>query len=34
MGASRGSGQAKPKKDFSTPGLSRDDHKALIESLN
>lgn len=34
MPASRGSGIVKPKKDFKTPGLSRDEHKAMIESLN
>lgn len=32
MPVSRGSGQAKPKKDFATPGLTRDEHKALFES--
>jgi len=29
LGASKGSGQGKPKKDFSTPGLSQDEHKKL-----
>lgn len=33
MPASRGSGQSKPKKDFATPGLTRDEHKALFESM-
>ena len=31
MGASRGSGGTKKKKDFKTPGLSRDEHKAMIQ---
>jgi hypothetical protein len=30
--ASRGSGSAKPKKDFKTVGLTRDDHMALFNS--
>jgi len=29
MGASRGSGAGKSKKDFTTPGLSADDHKLM-----
>lgn len=29
LGASRGSGQRKPQKDFSTPGLSPEEHKAM-----
>lgn len=33
LGASRGSAAAKPKKDFSTPGLTREEHKALVQSL-
>lgn len=30
--ASRGSGNMKPKKDFSTPGLSREEHMALVKA--
>jgi len=30
---SRGSGAVKAKKSFNTPGLSRDEHKKMIESL-
>lgn len=30
MPASRSSGTAKPKKDFATPGLSREDHRAML----
>ena len=30
--ASRGSGQAKPKKDFNTPGLTREEHMAMVKS--
>lgn len=30
LGASRGAGTAKVKKDFSTPGLSREDHMRLV----
>lgn len=30
VGASRGSGGVKPKKDFMTPGLSRDEHRAMV----
>lgn len=33
MPASRGSGQAKPKKDFTTPGLSREEHMAMVNNL-
>lgn len=33
VGASRGSGTVVPKKDFRTPGLSRDEHKKMIENL-
>ena len=29
LGASKGSGQAKPKKDFTTPGLTAEEHKEL-----
>jgi hypothetical protein len=29
LGASRGSGEAKPKKDATTPGLSREEHKEI-----
>lgn len=28
--ASRGSGSPKPKKDFNTPGISREEHKAMV----
>lgn len=28
--ASRGAGAVKPKKDFNTPGLSREDHRAMV----
>lgn len=31
LGASKGSGQAKPKKSFTTPNLSRDEHKELFK---
>lgn len=34
MPASRGSGTIKPQKDFKTPGLTREEHRAMIESLN
>ena len=30
--ASRGSGAAKPKKDFSTPGLTREEHMAMVKA--
>ena len=30
--ASRGSGQAKPKKDFGSPGLTRDEHRAMFQT--
>lgn len=30
LGASRGSGQAKVKKDFNTPGLTRDEHRKMV----
>ncbi len=30
--ASRGSGHVKPKLDFKSPGLTREQHKALVES--
>ena len=30
--ASRSSGSAKPKKDFKTPGLSREDHMAMVKA--
>lgn len=30
LGASRGSGATKPKKDFSTPGLTREEHRAMV----
>jgi len=33
MPASRGSGSLKPKKDFKTQGLTRNEHKAMVESL-
>lgn len=33
LGASRGSAAAKPKKDFSTPGLTREEHKAMVQNL-
>lgn len=29
LGASKGSGAGKPRKDFTTPGLTTEDHKAL-----
>jgi hypothetical protein len=29
LGASKGSGAGKPKKDLSTPGLSAEEHKKL-----
>jgi len=32
LGASKGSGQVKPKKDFSTPGLSRDEHREMFKN--
>ncbi len=31
LGASKGSGQPKPKVDFTTPGLSREDHRKLFK---
>lgn len=31
LGTSKGSGQPKPKKDFNTPGLSKDEHKELFK---
>lgn len=34
LGASRGSGSVKPKRDFSTPGLSKEEHKALAKEFN
>jgi hypothetical protein len=33
MPASRGAGQVKVKKDISSPGLSRDEHKAMLEEM-
>lgn len=30
--ASRGSGSAKPKKDFRSPGLTREEHMAMVKS--
>jgi hypothetical protein len=32
LGASKGSGQVKPKKDFNTPGLSRDEHREMFKN--
>lgn len=32
MGASRGSGSPAPKKDLGTPGLSREEHKKLVQA--
>jgi len=34
LGASKGSGRATAKKDFSTPNLSEEDHKALWKQIN
>ena len=34
LGASRGSGAAKPKKDFRSPGLSPEEHKAMWKKVN
>lgn len=34
LGASRGSGAGKPKKDFSSPGLSPEEHKAMWKKVN
>jgi hypothetical protein len=31
LGASRGSAKSKPKKEAGSPGLSRDEHKALVQ---
>lgn len=31
--ASRGAGSAKVQKDFSSPGLSREEHRALVEKM-
>jgi hypothetical protein len=31
---SRGSGQMKPKKDFKTPGLTAEEHRAMVEGLH
>ena len=33
MPASRGAGQVKPKKDFATPNLSREEHMAMVKSI-
>jgi hypothetical protein len=33
LGASRGSGSVKAKKSFDTPGLSREEHKAMVQGL-
>jgi len=33
MPASRGGGTVKPKKDFKSPGLSRDEHRAMFEAI-
>jgi hypothetical protein len=34
VGSSKGSGSAKPKKDASTPGLTREEHVALFNERN
>lgn len=34
MSVSRGSATVKPKKDFKTAGLSRDEHRSMVEALN
>lgn len=34
LGASRSSGAVKPKKDLSSPGLTREEHMAMIKNLN
>lgn len=34
LGASRGAPKTQPKKDFTTPGLSREDHMALSREMN
>ncbi len=34
LGASKGSGTTKPKKDFSSPGLSAEEHKAMWKKAN
>lgn len=33
VGASRGSGNVAPKKDFNTPGLTREEHLKLVQSI-
>lgn len=33
LGASRGSGQVKPKKDITTPGLTREEHMAMSKAI-
>lgn len=33
VGASRGAGSVKPKVDFTTPGLSREEHMKLVKSM-
>ncbi len=33
LGASRGSGSPAPRKDFKTKGLTADEHKAMVKSL-
>lgn len=34
VSASRGSGNVVPKKDFTTPGLSREEHRKMVNSLS
>jgi hypothetical protein len=34
VGASRGSGNVAPKKDAKTPGLTREEHKKMVESMS
>ena len=34
IGSSKGSGSVKPKKDFTSPGLTREEHEAMFNERN